>query len=182
MHPKNEISVSCASVLLFRPFFWTESDYTHGTFATEAVETVFNTAAIEYDLSHHLWSDAYSFTLKTANTCLYSTIHTEERESTFEWIGEFTELNTSLYAKAGSNITLDSLEDAKQYSVTVMKNDFFQEYLLELGFIENQNLYVSNSHDTLMSLLPPQIDCGGATLHLVYLSVSPQIGRNAKSV
>ena len=124
-----------------------------GGFATEVVKTVFNTAAIEYDLSHHLWSDAYQFTLKTANTCLYSTIRTEERETSFEWIGKVTDLNTSLYAKAGSNISIDSLEDAKQYSVTVMKNDFFHEYLLELGFIENQNLYVSNSYDTLMSLL-----------------------------
>ena len=64
---------------------------------------------------------------ENANTSL-STIRTEERETSFEWIGKVTDLNTSLYAKAGSNITLDSLEDAKQYSVTVMKNDFFQEY------------------------------------------------------
>ena len=124
-----------------------------GGFATQIVTKVFEHAKVDYDLSRHQWSDAYQYTLKTPNTCLYSTIKNPEREPLFSWVGKITDLSTALYAKAESDIQLTSLEDAKQYTVAVMKDDFFHQYLLSLGFVENENLYVSETYRTLTELL-----------------------------
>lgn len=124
-----------------------------GGFATQIVTKVFEHAKVDYDLSHHQWSDAYQYTLKTPNTCLYSTIKTPERAPLFSWVGKITDLSTALYAKTNSDIQLTSLEDAKQYTIAVMKEDFFHQHLLSLGFVENENLYVSETYRTLTELL-----------------------------
>lgn len=124
-----------------------------GGFATQIVIAAFEKAGVDYSLSNHLWTDAYQFTLKTPNTCLYSTTRTQEREDLFIWIGKITDLTTALVAKAGSNIKLENLEDAKQYTIEVMKDDFFHQALVAKGFVENQNLYVNTTYDALMPLL-----------------------------
>ncbi|MBE1298543.1 MAG: transporter substrate-binding domain-containing protein [Alteromonadaceae bacterium] len=91
--------------------------------------------------------------MKSANTCLYSTTRTPERESQFYWIGKITNLTTALFAKAGRGIKLETLEDAKQFSIAVMKDDYFHQSLLRKGVVENQNLYVNNSYAALSYLL-----------------------------
>lgn len=134
------------------PFQLVEKDNIGG-FATQIVKTTFDQAAVDYELSHHQWSDAYQYTLKTPNTCLYSTIRTTVREPQFTWIGKIADLTTALFAKTNRHIELNSLEDAKQYTVAVMKEDFFHQHLLGLGFVENQNLYVNSSYSALSTLL-----------------------------
>lgn len=92
--------------------------------STEVVEELFKRAGVEYKLTLMPWKRAYEDTLGTPNTALYSTTRTPEREALFKWVGPLVNNNWVFFSSSTANITVKSLEDAKQYSVgaiTVMR-------------------------------------------------------------
>lgn len=72
---------------------------------------------VEYKLTLMPWKRAYEDTLGTPNTALYSTTRTPEREALFKWVGPLVNNNWVFFSSSTANITVSSLDDAKQYSV-----------------------------------------------------------------
>ena len=83
------------------------------------------------------------------------------RINQFEWIGPITTTNTVIFGVNTPNApTLDTLEEAKDYTIAVVKDDVTHLALLERGFVDNENLYVVDSTQSLFRLLVarPDID------------------------
>ncbi len=93
------------------------------------------------------WARAYRTTEEVANTVLFSTAKTPQREDLFKWVGPMAEKKYYFFARMGSKIEINSIEDAKKYTVGVHLESNNHRFLLAQGFetlqpvvLEEQNL------------------------------------------
>jgi polar amino acid transport system substrate-binding protein len=69
------------------------------------------------------------------NTLLFSMARTKERNDRYQWIGPVSEAVYGFYAKADSNIVINSLDDARKVaSIGVYRNDIRDQFLTRQGF------------------------------------------------
>ncbi len=81
------------------------------------------------------WSRAYQATMEGQNYALFPTSRGPEREEKFKWAGPISEYNSVFFAKKGSGIKIESLEDAKKVcSIGTYKDDYQEIFLKAQGF------------------------------------------------
>ncbi|MBF0258915.1 MAG: ABC transporter substrate-binding protein [Desulfamplus sp.] len=81
------------------------------------------------------WARGYNLATTKPNIALFSTTFTEERRSLFKWVGPVLEVEWVLYAKAGSGIKINSLDDAKIVkSIGTYRDDVREQFLKSHGF------------------------------------------------
>ncbi|MBC7995722.1 MAG: transporter substrate-binding domain-containing protein [Rhizobacter sp.] len=103
--------------------------------ANEIVEATLKRAGLDYNLAMYPWARAYDIALQEPNVLIYLIARTPEREPHFKWVGEFIRVEYFLYKLRGQpGIAVRSLEDAKAYTVGVMRNDVRHQFLLGKGF------------------------------------------------
>lgn len=79
------------------------------------------------------WKRVYSMALEKESYGVFSMVRTEERENSFHWIGPLAPDEWVLFSKRSSEISLNSLDGAKQYTVGGYKGDALTDYLVESG-------------------------------------------------
>jgi polar amino acid transport system substrate-binding protein len=73
--------------------------------------------------------------LQEPNVLIYLIARTPARETQFKWAGEFMRIDYHFYKlRESTDIVVHSLQDAKRYSVGVMRDDVRQQYLQGEGF------------------------------------------------
>lgn len=109
----------------------------------------------EVTLTH--WSIGYDLVQRIPNFCLFTMERTAIRDTLFQWVGPLGTNNTYFYTKAGSGISISSIDDAKNLSsVGTVTSWFSDQYLHELGFT---NLVSDNDPNVLVgSLMNGEID------------------------
>lgn len=87
------------------------------------------------------WKNAYNMALVHPKVVLFSAERTPERESLFQWVGPVGKNSSIFYAKKGSGIRINNLEEAKAISaIATTTNWFTEQHLKREGF---QNLLSS---------------------------------------
>jgi len=132
-------------------------------FATEVVLEVAQRAGVSYNLNLYPWVRTYNLALKKSNHCIFSIARLPSREKFFTWIGQITEKNNAVIWSLKSNIhgkQVKTIEDLKRYTTAVNKSDATHTGMLNIGLVENKNLYVLKHTDSLINLLfsRPEID------------------------
>lgn len=109
---------------------------------TEIVEAMSAKAGMTIEISLYPWARAYKTALEQPNTLIFSIFRSPEREEQFYWIGPvIPPAQIGLYKlKERADIRLSSLEDAKKYLTSVVRNTIFHTYLLEHGFEEGKHI------------------------------------------
>lgn len=100
----------------------------------EMVKAMMARTDLEYVMKMRAWSLGYDRVQRQPNHALFCTGRTEEREDRFEWVGPLASIQWTLFAAPESEITLASLEDARDYSIAGYKGDIMSEYLVSQGF------------------------------------------------
>jgi len=103
------------------------------------------------------WARGYNLLKTQENVALFSTARTQERESQFHWVGPLCVSRNGFYAKKGSGIQINSLEDAKRVgAIATYKEDAREQMLKSWGFT---NLDSSSSGaSNLKKLLSGRVD------------------------
>jgi polar amino acid transport system substrate-binding protein len=102
--------------------------------AVDIIREMFKRAGIEYNLTLRFpWGRIYKLALENPGYGVFVTARLPDREALFKWVGPIGPDDWVLLGKADSTITLNSLEDAKQYNVGAYKGDAIAEYLLGKG-------------------------------------------------
>ncbi|WP_426110913.1 substrate-binding periplasmic protein [Pseudomonas sp. DSP3-2-2] len=119
-------------------------------------ETLRGAALTDYSLTIYPWARAYEKALHEPDVLIYPVTRTAIREELFEWVGEIHRVTIKFYKLRGrTGITVNSLEDAKRYTVGVVRNDTKQTFLELQGFTR---LVVSaDNRDNFQKLLNQQI-------------------------
>ncbi|MCW7541711.1 transporter substrate-binding domain-containing protein [Aquabacterium sp. A7-Y] len=103
--------------------------------ATEVVEATLQRAGLDYRLNLYPWARAYDQARNQPNVLIYMIARTPERELGFKWVGEFMKMQYHLYKlKERKDVVVSSLQDARSYSVGVVRDDLRHQYLKSRGF------------------------------------------------
>lgn len=129
----------------WRPFNYTDDSGVIVGRSTTKVKTILDSLGYEYDIRSYPWTRAMSMAENDANTLIYSIFRTPEREHKYQWVCPLmAPVKVYLFHLATrDDIDVTSLEDAKNYVISVGRNARSHETLLEKGFIEGQHLDVS---------------------------------------
>lgn len=129
--------------------------------STEIVRAILNKANIKADYGIYPWARGYEMAKKMKNILIYTIRRIPDREKLFKWIGPIAPpSNSYLYKlKKNKNITIHTLEDAKQYRIGVVNGDSMHQYLLGYGFEDEKNLkLVVRDTQNLRKLFAGRID------------------------
>lgn len=125
--------------------------------ATELVEQSLQRAGLnDHSIAVYPWARAYDLAIKEPNVLIYLIARTPARESQFRWVGEFMRIEYHLYKlRERSDIVVDSLDDARRYSIGTVRDDVRQQYLQQKGFTK----LVLSAHniDNFRKLLSRQV-------------------------
>ncbi|MEA3492477.1 MAG: transporter substrate-binding domain-containing protein [Campylobacterota bacterium] len=142
-------------------------------FVTEMVQEIALRLHIPDNIRLTSWKNAYNMALLHPNIILFSAERTPEREELFRWVGPVGKNSTIFYAKKGSGIQLNSLEEAKQVEAIATTTDWFSEQYLKRERFTN---LVSSEDpvDNVRQLMNGEVDLSIFTDLTV-----PQIVKNA---
>jgi len=124
------------------------------------------------------WARGYRIALTRSNVALFSTTRLLQREKLFKWVGPLYTQMWGFYAKRGSGLQIDSLEDAKKVTrIGTYLNDAKEQFLEKKGFA---NLITTNKNiSNIKHLMKGDIDLWvSSDLNMPYLAsqagVSPE--------
>lgn len=81
------------------------------------------------------WAQSYGELQSQPNVVLFTIAQSQERAPLFQWVGPIRELTYQFYVRADSNLTLNTLEDARKLKlIGVYKDDVREQYLTRKGF------------------------------------------------
>lgn len=104
-------------------------------FVTDIVREIIARQGIPDNIRLTSWDEAYNVALSNPNVVLFSTERTEKRENLFQWVGPVGKNSAIFYAKKGSGIRINSLEEARKITTIATTTDWFTEqYLKSKGF------------------------------------------------
>lgn len=121
--------------------------------STDIVRAIVEQTDHSYNLLINDWSKSYQQALTEPNVCIYSMAHLPSRAPLFQWVGEIIHVPASFYSLRERNISLENLDDARQFMVVVSEQDAVHQYLLSKGFKENRNIYPMRNTYGLLELL-----------------------------
>jgi len=108
-----------------------------GGFVTDIVRQI--VADLELEDRVHLtsWNNAYNMALLHPNVALFSAERTDERESLFHWVGPVGRNSAILYGRSGTELQIDSLNDARQVGALATTTNWFTEQYLQRQDFDN---------------------------------------------
>lgn len=125
--------------------------------SVEIVEEIQKRVGSREKIQVYPWSRAYKMVLEEKNVVLFGMTHTEERHDKFKWVGPLARKRDILVARKGSNIRIDSLDDAKSVrSIGTLRDDTREEFLLGHGFTNLES--VSDEQQNARKLVLGRID------------------------
>jgi len=146
--------------------------------SVEIVREILKRLDKKVDIETVPWARGYSIALARPNVALFSTTRLPQREKLFQWVGPLYTQMWGFYAKKGSGLQIDSLEEAKKVTrIGTYLNDAKEQFLKKRGFA---NLITTNKNiSNIRHLMEGDIDLWvSSDLNMPYLAgqagVSPE--------
>ncbi|MEQ9546972.1 MAG: transporter substrate-binding domain-containing protein [Marinobacter sp.] len=136
-----------------QPFAHSEADITG--LCTDVMKALVGQTNLKYSIKLRALSYGLNRTKKHSDHGIYCVSKTEDRMPFFDWVGPLSSIKWTLFAKPGSSIELDNLEDAREYRIGGYKGDVMTSYLADKGFDVSA---ISNNGLNARRLVQDQID------------------------
>lgn len=141
---------------------------------SEMVKAIMARTDYDYVMKMRDWSYAYDWVKGRKNHGLFCTARTPEREKDFQWVGPLASIKWTLFAAPDSDITLNSLEDAKDLRIAGYKGDVMSDNLIDQGF----NVIAGVSGD----VNPRRLVLGQADLWVTDGLVGPLVAKDEHNI
>ena len=111
----------------------------------------------DYHIDVYPWARAYQLALREPYTLIYPIARTPEREELFKWVGEIQKVRFYFVKLAArKDINIRKLDDARPYTIAIIRDDVRHLYLQHHGF--TKLVPVAKWNDYVERLLKGQID------------------------
>ncbi len=144
----------------FEPYNYEENSQMKGV-AVDLLRLVWQQMGVKpQKISVYPWARGYSMLQHQSNVVLFTTARTQEREKLFKWVGPITIRGQRcvLVAKKDRGIKIESLEDAKQYRIGTVREDYAEQLILNMGIAKTTIEPVSNMMSNLYKIQARRID------------------------
>ena len=130
----------------WRPFNYTDEQGEITGRATKRVKAILDNAGFDYQIKSYPWARSMVMATNLENTMIYTILKTQEREPLFQWVCPLIgPITVNLYKLTKrDDIRISTLEDAKNYMISIEKGESDHEYLLNQGFQNGEHLYVTS--------------------------------------
>ena len=125
-------------------------------YATQVVLETLKELKITKEIEVLDWDTAYKLVMEKENIALFSTMKNKDREDKFKWVGPIGTLKIGLYRNDFDSFGITSLEQAKKYKISAVKDYGYTENLLSLGF--NNIIECNSEEEALNKLLTKEVD------------------------
>lgn len=139
----------------YPPFNFEKQNKIVGLSADQAFE-IMKRAGLNYEVEMMQWSRAIGLAERDQDYCVFSASITDERLDKFLWVEPLLVSNTYLIKKTGSDVNIDSIDEAKGYTVGTQSGDFTETILQGHSFPKIDA--ARNMDLTLKKLLADRID------------------------
>jgi len=124
--------------------------------AVDIVREIFKRANVTYSLTLRFpWERIYKLALEKPGYGVFVMARLPDREKLFKWVGPIGPDDWIMLAKADSKLTLENLDDARQYKIGAYKGDAIAETLAKQGL---KPIVVLRDQDNAKKLVNGQID------------------------
>ena len=125
--------------------------------SVEIVKEIQKRVGSREEIKVYPWARAYKMALEDENVVLFGMTHTKVREDIFKWVGPLATKRDILVAKKGSDIKINSLEDAKKVKrIGTLRDDTRERLLKSHGFTNLES--VSDEQKNAKKLVMGRID------------------------
>ncbi|CCQ11712.1 hypothetical protein PALB_26130 [Pseudoalteromonas luteoviolacea B = ATCC 29581] len=104
------------------------------------------------------WARVYYTLEESADACVFSIVHTPERESRFQFIGPMMENTVSIIGYKDSDYSNVELRNIPDIRIGVVKNDIGHQLLIKEGFKEYQFVYLKTGFELVRMLKMRRVD------------------------
>ena len=123
--------------------------------AVDIVDEMLKRAGLTAQYPVYPWARLFNLAQSEANHCAYTVGRLPEREAMFQWIGPIAFNQWAFFALRERNIKLNSLDDARKYTVAGQRKDAKATWLEGRGF---QIDYATEERQALLKLMAKRID------------------------
>ncbi len=139
----------------YAPYNYAENGQLMGL-SVDLVNGMMSGLDVDYDMEIMPWARAISLAESQTHYCVFTTVHTPERDKHFKWVEPLVTARNYLTKKKGSDVMADTLEEARKYLIGSQRGDYTVEILESKGF---DRLDITSEIDlTLNKLLKGRID------------------------
>lgn len=127
----------------------------------DIVRLIFKEAKVDVDIKQYPFARAIQTVQDNHNMMYFPMGRTNDRLSQFLWVGPILEKGRmNLYRlKTRNDIKIDSMDDAKKYTVGVVQGYSSQQLLRNMGFIDKVNIRpVTSLEQNVKKLLAGRVD------------------------
>jgi polar amino acid transport system substrate-binding protein len=122
----------------------------------DQLKIIFERTGINYETTILPWARALALAETKPMHCVVAAARTHQREKLFKWVSPIHTDRNVLVALKDAQLTVDNLDDAKQYTVGTQRNDYTETLLESLKF---PRIDLSADFDkTLAKLVAGRID------------------------
>lgn len=108
------------------------------------IRSSFSQANIPFRFEMYPWNRALELAKTEPNVFIANIARTPERESLFKWVQVIHRYQLGLVALDDrSDLIIESLDDAKHYTIAVQRGDIAYQYLRNNGFSTVNNLFIT---------------------------------------
>lgn len=146
----------------YHPLSFTNSDGEVSGLGTDVVREITRRIGHSDNIQVLPWARAYRMAQTEPDIALFTVTMTEERRPMFKWVGPIGTMRTGFYGRAGSNVVVNNIEDAKNLRrVGAYRDGFDEQILLKKGFtnLDSTGSMVTN----INKLMAGRIDVTTAT-------------------
>jgi len=115
--------------------------------AVDMVREILNRLKLTDNIKVVPWARGYTLALNQPNVALFSTTRLPQREKHFKWVGPIYTQTWGFYGKKGSDLKINSFEDAKKVDrIGTYHKDAKEQFLKKKGFVNlvSTNKNISN--------------------------------------
>lgn len=117
----------------------------------EVVQEILSRTGQRAEIDVVPWTRGYHTVRTQADTALFVTMRTQEREKLFKWVGPIVVTATSFYALKGSGLSISSLDDARKAGTIGVPRQWYSYQALEAQ--DMPNLYGVLGPKQMMTML-----------------------------
>jgi len=146
--------------------------------ATDKVRELMRRSGDNYKLTVVPWARSVLLVQSRADSCMFSTARTPEREQRYQWVGPLEHNNLAIFGRAGAPHAAKNVAELKSHVIGTKRRDASGEYFAALGYTIDP---VAADADNPRKMLRGRFDYW-ATGELLGLEIIRQQGLSASIV